>query len=51
MVHVWEHQVVTKEPLPATHDAEGRCSCACRERPETGPFLEAFEHQHRLFKE
>ena len=37
---------MTKEPLPTTHNAEGRCSCTCREEPETGPSLEASEHQH-----
>jgi hypothetical protein len=31
---------VAKEPLPTTHNAEGRCSCTCGEKPETGPFLE-----------
>jgi hypothetical protein len=37
---------VTKEPLPTTHNAEGRRSCTCREEPETGPSLEVSEHQH-----
>ena len=37
---------MTKEPLPTTHNAEGRRSCTCREEPETGPSLEASEHQH-----
>ena len=36
---------MTKEPLPATHNAEGRRSCTCREEPETGLSLEASEHQ------
>ena len=37
---------VTKEPLPTTHNVEGRRSCTCREELETGPSLEASEHQH-----
>ena len=36
---------MTKEPLPTTHNAEGRRSCTCREELETGPSLEASEHQ------
>ena len=36
---------MTKEPLPITHNAErGACS-TCREESETGPSLEASEHQ------
>jgi hypothetical protein len=31
---------VTKEPLPTTRNAEGRRSCMCGEKPETGPSLE-----------
>jgi hypothetical protein len=31
---------VAKEPLPTTHNAEGRRSCTCEEKPETGPSLE-----------
>ena len=31
---------ITEEPLPTTHNVEGRRSCTCREKPETGPFLE-----------
>jgi len=30
-----------EEPLPTTHNAEGRRSCTCREKPETGPSLES----------
>ena len=37
---------MSKEPLPTTHNAEGRRSCTCREESETGPSLEVFEHQH-----
>ena len=37
---------MTKEPLPTTHNAEGRRSYTCREEPETEPSLEAFERQH-----
>ena len=37
---------MTKEPLPTTHNIEGRRLCTCREEPETGPSLEASEHQH-----
>ena len=37
---------MTKEPLPTTHNVErGACS-TCREESETGPSLEASEHQH-----
>ena len=36
---------MTKEPLLTTHNAEGRRSCTCREELETGPSLEASEHQ------
>ena len=37
---------MTKEPLPTTHNVErGACSM-CREESETGPSLEASEHQH-----
>ena len=36
---------MTKEPLPTTHNVEGRCLCTCREEPKTRPSLEAFEHQ------
>ena len=36
---------VAKEPLPTTHNIEARRSCTCREEPETGPSLEASEHQ------
>ena len=32
---------ITEELLPTTHDAEGRCSCTCREKLETGPSLES----------
>ena len=35
---------VAKESLLTTHNAEGRCSCTCREL-ETGSSLEASEHQ------
>ena len=36
---------MTKEPLLTTHNVErGACS-TCREEPETGPSLEASEHQ------
>jgi hypothetical protein len=31
---------IAKEPLPTTRNAEGRCSCTCGEKPETGPSLE-----------
>ena len=37
---------VAKDPLPTTRNVEGRRSCTCREEPETGPSLEASEHQH-----
>ena len=37
---------MTKEPLPTTHNAEGRRSCMCREEPEIGPSLEVSAHQH-----
>ena len=37
---------MTKEPLPTTHNTEGRRSCTCREEPEIGSSLEASEHQH-----
>ena len=32
---------ITEEPLPTTHNAEGRRSCTCREKPEIGPSLES----------
>ena len=37
---------MTKEPLPTTHNAERGARSTCREEPETGPSLEASEHQH-----
>ena len=37
---------MTKEPLPTTHIVEHRARRTCREEPETGPSLEASEHQH-----
>ena len=37
---------MTKEPLPATHNTERGARSTCREEPETGPSLEASEHQH-----
>ena len=36
---------MTKEPLPTTHNADGRRSCTCREEPEIGLSLEVSEHQ------
>ena len=36
---------MTKEPLPTTHNAERGARSTYREEPETGPSLEAFEHQ------
>ena len=36
---------MTKEPLPTTHNAERGARSTCREEPETGPFLQASEHQ------
>ena len=36
---------MTKEPLPTTHNAERGARSTCREEPETGPSLEASEHQ------
>ena len=36
---------MTKEPLPTTHNAERGAHSTCREELETGPSLEAFEHQ------
>ena len=36
---------MTKEPLPTTHNAECGAHSTCREEPETGPSLEASEHQ------
>ena len=32
---------ITEEPLPTTHNVEGRCSCTCREKPEIWPSLES----------
>ena len=32
---------MTEEPLPTTHNVEGRHSCTCREKPEIGPSLES----------
>ena len=32
---------ITEEPLPTTHNVEGRRSCTCREKPETEPSLES----------
>ena len=37
---------MTKEPLPTTHNVEGKHLCTCREELETGLSLEVFEHQH-----
>ena len=37
---------MTKKPLPTTHNAERGARSTCREEPEIGPSLEAFEHQH-----
>ena len=37
---------MTKELLPTTHNAEREARSTCREEPETGPSLEASEHQH-----
>jgi len=31
---------VTEEPLPTTHNVEGRRSCTCREKSEIGSSLE-----------
>ena len=36
---------MTKEPLPRTRNAEREARSTCREEPETGPSLEASEHQ------
>ena len=36
---------MTKEPLPTIHNAERGAHSTCREEPETGPSLEASEHQ------
>ena len=36
---------MTKEPLLTTHNAERGARNTCREEPETGPSLEASEHQ------
>ena len=36
---------MTKEPPPTTHNAERGARSTCREEPETGPSLEASEHQ------
>ena len=36
---------MAKEPLPTTHNVERGARSTCREEPETGPSLEAFEHQ------
>ena len=36
---------MTKEPLPTTHNLERGARSMCREEPETGPSLEASEHQ------
>ena len=36
---------MTKEPLLTTHNAERGAHNTCREEPETGPSLEASEHQ------
>ena len=36
---------MTKEPLSTTHNAERGVRSTCREEPETGPSLEASEHQ------
>ena len=32
---------ITEEPLPTTHNVEGRHSCTCREKPETRLSLES----------
>ena len=40
---MWEEQGVTKEPLSTAHDTKGRHSCMCKEKSETGSFLEASE--------
>ena len=37
---------MTKEPLLTTHNVERGARSTCREEPETGPSLEASEHQH-----
>ena len=37
---------MTKEPQPTTHNIEHGAHSTCREEPETGPSLEASEHQH-----
>ena len=42
---MWEEQGVTKEPLLTTHEVEGGRSCTCREKSETGSFLETSERQ------
>ena len=44
-VCVQEEQSVAKEPLPTTHNVEGRHSCTCREEPEIGPSLGTSERQ------
>ena len=36
---------MTKESLPTTHNAERGARSTCREELETGPSLEASEHQ------
>ena len=36
---------MTKEPLSTTHNTERGARSTCREEPETGPSLEASEHQ------
>ena len=36
---------MTKEPLLTTHNIERGARSMCREEPETGPSLEASEHQ------
>ena len=36
---------MTKEPLPTTHNAERGAHSTCWKEPETGPSLEASEHQ------
>ena len=36
---------MTKEPLSTTHNVERGARSTCREEPETGPSLEASEHQ------
>jgi hypothetical protein len=45
-VCVLEEQSVAKEPLPATHNAEGRRLSTCREKPETWPSLKTSERRH-----